>query len=273
MMAFAAVAVQANGVQSNYYLETMVIFDTDLVPVGVDNRCTGCISNRIEDFEGPMIESNRAIKGFGGSRTTGIMIGTLAWRWMDNAGREHKFLIPKSFHVKGGNVRLLSPQHWAETQKGTKPIQGTGSETDARQVTLFWNQRKNKLTILLGKSDNVATFLSAAGYQKCSAFLAEADMSIEEEQRAPAALCMPTQVISNNEDDGDTEENAYEEDEVVYERESESSEGGDEGGTSPITTTFDLDDWAHRRFGCEHSVYIPGDDWALSRHDKLVIPT
>jgi hypothetical protein len=109
-------------------------------------------------------------------------------------------------------------------------------------VTLFWNQRKNKLTIPLGKSDNVATFLSAAGYQKHSAFLAEADMSIEEEQRAPVALCMPTQVISDDEDDGDTEENAYEEDEVVHKRESESSsEGGDEGGTSPITTTFDLD--------------------------------
>jgi hypothetical protein len=84
MMAFAAVAMQANGVQSNY-LETMVTFDsTDSVPIGVDKRCMGCISNRTEDFEGPMIESNRAIKGFGGSRTTGIMIGTLAWRWMDN---------------------------------------------------------------------------------------------------------------------------------------------------------------------------------------------
>jgi hypothetical protein len=120
---------------------------------------------------GPMIESNRAMKGFGGSRTTGMMIGTLAWRWMDNAGREHKFLIPKSFFVKGGNLRLLSPQHWAQTQKDTEPIQGTGSETDARQVTLFWNQRKNKLTIPLGKSDNVATFLSAAWTPKAFSIL------------------------------------------------------------------------------------------------------
>jgi hypothetical protein len=102
---------------------------------------------------------------------------------------------------------------------------------DARQVSLFWNQRKNKLTIPLGKSDNVATFLSAAGRQNYSAFLAEADVSVEEEQKAPVAPCMPTQVISDDENDGDTEENACEEDEVVHERESESSEGGDEGGT------------------------------------------
>jgi hypothetical protein len=53
---------------------------------------------------------------------------------------------------------------------------------------------------------------------------------------------MPTQVISDDKDDKDTKENAYEEDEVVHERELGSSEGGDEGGTSPITTTFDLDD-------------------------------
>jgi hypothetical protein len=139
MMAFVAVAMQVNGMQSNC-LETMVTFNADSVPVGVDNRCTGCVSNRIEDFEGPMVESNRATKGFGGSRTTGMMIGTLAWKWMDNEGREHKFLIPKSLCVKGGNVRLLSPQHWAQAQKDTKPVQGTGSKTDAQQVTLFWNQ-------------------------------------------------------------------------------------------------------------------------------------
>jgi hypothetical protein len=67
-------------------------------------------------------------------------------------------------------------------------------------------------------------------------------MSVEEEHKAPVALCMPTQVISDDENDGDAKENACEEDEVVHKRESESSNGGDEGGTSPITTMFDLDD-------------------------------
>jgi hypothetical protein len=86
----------------------------------------------------------------------------------------------------------------------------------------------------------VATFLSAAGHQKHSAFLAEADMSAEEEQEAPVALCMPTQVISDHEDNGDNKENVCEEDKAVHERESELSESGDDGGMSPITTTFDL---------------------------------
>jgi hypothetical protein len=55
---------------------------------------------RIEDFEGPLEESNQAIKGFSGSRTTGVKIGTMAWKWLDDEGKdEFKFLIPKSFYV------------------------------------------------------------------------------------------------------------------------------------------------------------------------------
>jgi hypothetical protein len=91
LMAFAAVAMQASE-GSN---DNSVTFDTDSAPVGVDN----CISNQIEDFEGPLLESNRSIKRFGGSRTNKVMIGTISWKWQDDEGMIHKFLIPKSFYV------------------------------------------------------------------------------------------------------------------------------------------------------------------------------
>jgi hypothetical protein len=159
-LAFAAVAMQANGGLN----DNQTAFDTDSSPIGIDNRCTGCISHRIEDFEGPLQESNRAIKGFGGSRTRNIKIGTIVWRWNDDQGKHHKFVIPKSFYVPEGNVRLLSPQHWAQTQKDKKPKQGTGCETLGDKVTLFWNQRKCKLTVPLGEADNVATFTMADGF-------------------------------------------------------------------------------------------------------------
>ena len=197
LMAFTVVAMQASkGIHDN-----AVSFDTDSAPVGVDNRCTGCISNRIEDFEGPLIESNRSIKGFGGSTTKNIMIGTIAWKWQDDEGLIHKFLIPKSFYVKEGNVRLLSTQQWAQTQRDTKPIQGTGSETVANQITLFWNQRKNKLTIPLSKVNNVATYNLAHGYTKFMAFCAEAEVAYAEQQDC-TIISMPAQVVSDNEDSG-----------------------------------------------------------------------
>ena len=76
MLAFAAVAMQAHGPQQN----ASIPFDTDSEPIGVDNRCSGCISHRIEDFDGPLIDSNRSIKGFGGSRMKGVKMGTITWK-------------------------------------------------------------------------------------------------------------------------------------------------------------------------------------------------
>jgi hypothetical protein len=67
---------------------------------------------------------------------------------MEQRPREtpHKFVIPKSFYVPEGNVRLLSPQHWAQhwaqTQKDWKPNQGAGCEMVDDKVTLFWKQQK-----------------------------------------------------------------------------------------------------------------------------------
>jgi hypothetical protein len=54
-LVFATVAMQANG---STIQETKVQFDTDSEPIGIDNRCTGCISHQIEDVDGPLIDSN-----------------------------------------------------------------------------------------------------------------------------------------------------------------------------------------------------------------------
>ena len=55
----------------------VVPFDSDSAPVGVDNRCSACISYIPEDFTGDLEDSDRTVKGFAGSKTTGIKVGTL----------------------------------------------------------------------------------------------------------------------------------------------------------------------------------------------------
>ena len=75
----------------------VVRFDTDSAPVGIDNRCTGCISHIAEDFVGQLRDSDKSIKGFGGSRAPNIKIGTLLWRWMDDNGIE--FNLPYQIHI------------------------------------------------------------------------------------------------------------------------------------------------------------------------------
>ena len=150
----------------------VIRFDTDSAPVGIDNRCTGCISHIAEDFVGQLRDSNKSIKGFGGSRTPNVKIGTLLWRWMDDNGIEFKFTIPNSYYVPSGGVRLLSPQHWAKTQLGSSRNEqhGTLSQTTSKDITLMWNGRKNKLTVPLLKESNVGTFHLAPGYDKYEEF-------------------------------------------------------------------------------------------------------
>ena len=58
--AYTVVALEA---KANKRMNT-ARFDTDLAPVGIDYRCTGCISHVAEDFLGPLHDSGKAIKGF-----------------------------------------------------------------------------------------------------------------------------------------------------------------------------------------------------------------
>ena len=93
-------------------------FDTDSSNIGVDNRCSGCISHRIEDFEGNLVETAKSIRGFAGSQVRNVKMGTIRWKWLDDTGVTHTFRIPRSYYIPSGNVRLLSPQHWAKAISG-----------------------------------------------------------------------------------------------------------------------------------------------------------
>ncbi len=120
------------------------------------------------------------IKGFAGSRMTGVKIGTLLWKWLDDQGMEHSFKIPNSYYVPSEGVRLLSPQHWANNQvKGKrKKVAETGtlSQTTSEEVKLFWNDRRSCLTVPLSRGSNVATFYLAPGYDRYNQFCMNAEI-------------------------------------------------------------------------------------------------
>jgi hypothetical protein len=91
--------VLAMNVQATIASERYTPFDTDTAFVGIDNRCSGCISHDPSDFVGPLKPSGKVIKGFGGSRTTNVHMGTLGWTWEDDQGAKHTFTIPNSYYV------------------------------------------------------------------------------------------------------------------------------------------------------------------------------
>ena len=178
-------------------------FDTDTASIGIDNRCSACISHNIQDFDGPVRKVNRQIKGFGGERVMEVYQGTIVWKWLDNEGIRHKFRIPSSYYVPKGKCRLLSPQHWAKTQCGRCPNkEGIGETTYAHKSVLFWDDGKYKLDVYHGPIDNVATFYLAPGYKQFDVFCQQAQVDYDEILQRPIEA-KSTLISDDEEEDGD----------------------------------------------------------------------
>jgi hypothetical protein len=135
-------------------------FDTDSIAIGIDNRCTACISDRREHFIGDLKPGKKMIKGFHGEKETSVMSGTIRWRWLDGNGSQHQFDIPNSYYIPDGECCLLSPQHWAQTQLKESGLRAW-EITDGEGCTLCWDGGTSALHVPLGERDNVATFMLA----------------------------------------------------------------------------------------------------------------
>ena len=142
-----------------------VLFDSDAKQIGIDNRCSACISHDINDFVGPVTKTKKIIRSFGGNNQMKVYQGTITWSWADDDGNQRKFRIPNSYYVPDGRSRLLSPQHWASSQPKETYAQGRWhSSTHADRCVLHYGT--SKLTVPIGKVDNVATFYSTSGFKK-----------------------------------------------------------------------------------------------------------
>ena len=167
-------------------------FDTDTAMIGIDNRASGCFSHVASDFVGDLRECHRTVKGFGGTSTSNVKMGTLKWSWLDDMGKMHTHHISDSYYSKSGGVRLLSPQHFAQASKDKD---GTGSTTNGNQVQLYWSSKKYKLTIPLSKTNNVATFHLAPGYSEYNMFCMRAITPIRNNANALRSLNPQDEVI------------------------------------------------------------------------------
>jgi hypothetical protein len=186
LLAFTALAYAAEGVDiSQQPLPDM--FDTDTTEVGIDNQATACMSDNIADFVGPLVATNRVVKGFAGHRTSNVQRGTIEWRWADDDGKVTTHRIPNSFYVPDGKVRLLSPQHWASTLPiSRRPLKGVApEETFHDRIVMRWDQGQSTRTILLDKETNVANLSLAPGFNRFNQFCLQAQICDHEEMVNP----------------------------------------------------------------------------------------
>jgi hypothetical protein len=151
--------------------ERKMRFDSDSSTIGIDNRCSRTISGFIDDFIGPLRDTKQRIQGFYGAETRQVKIGTIRLQWDDDDGARHEFKINNAVYVPGCNVRLLSPQHWAQSLKDSTGQ--TGCWTNHKESVLRWNKGKSVKTVPIDDRYNVSTFELASGYNKYMNFLAQ----------------------------------------------------------------------------------------------------
>jgi Reverse transcriptase (RNA-dependent DNA polymerase) len=178
------------------------IFDTDSALIGVDNRASACMSDNIRDFSGTLQPTNRVIRGFAGTKTNNVQMGTIHWRIEDDQGKVTTHIIPNSSYVPDGKVRLLSPQHWAKALPShRRPIKGIAPEmTFHDRVELRWDGNNSVKTIPMDPLTNVATFTLAPDYTDYTAFCAMAGTDdIEDDDDHP--YCMEAEVVSDDENE------------------------------------------------------------------------
>jgi len=166
------------------------MFDTDSNPIGIDNRCSACISHCLDDFVDPPVPTDRIIKGFGGSRTSNVQTGTIKWKWEDDNGQVIEHIIPNSYYAPQAGVRLLSPQHWLNSiLTPREKAHHLGScVTFHNQVLMKWPGHTK--TIVIDPHSNVATFRLAPDYTSYHAFCAEAEVDDAIDEFEP--MCFET---------------------------------------------------------------------------------
>ena len=88
-----AVAVYASTLKAHRVIQ----FDTDSASIGIDNRASGFFSHISKDFVGLLKDSNRIVKGFGGTSTSSVKIDTLKWIWLDDQRKSWTHYISNPF--------------------------------------------------------------------------------------------------------------------------------------------------------------------------------
>jgi hypothetical protein len=149
-----------------------VRFDSDLIPVGVDNHASRCLANDARLFKNlcPFC-SGRVIGIKGGLEIQGQ--GTLVLDVNDDSGRPHRIKIPNSLHLPDLKMCLLLPQHWVQEAGDNYPLSNsTRMENTVNNCTLIWGQGAFCKTIPFDASTNTPIFYTSPKTSAYRAFAA-----------------------------------------------------------------------------------------------------
>jgi hypothetical protein len=131
-----------------------VHFNSDSIPIGVDNHASYCYVNSPHLLDDLVLSNEGSVDGI----TDGLPIkgrGTFKFTIGDDNGRRHNIHIPKSLYIPGMKKCLLSPQHWVQTAADKKTWMGIFDDC----CILLWN--RDQKTIPFSTTTYVPTFFMA----------------------------------------------------------------------------------------------------------------
>ena len=165
----------------------MLTFDTDSAVVGIDNRCTACMSYDRSDFVGELRKTTSAIRGFEGTRVYDVYIGTIQWPFTTDQGDIDIVEIPNSCYVPEAKHRLISPQHWLQQLEKQYPnaSQEPGCYTTAHKCILSWGEYTKTV---YPNAQNVFDVYLADGFEAYEAFCVEHGVDTYDQDIAPDSL-------------------------------------------------------------------------------------
>ena len=234
----AYTAIIAMSTRQNYNVSEAIPFDMDSQMIGVDNRCSACITHVREDMPGELVPCHRSIKGFGGARVWEVWHGTIKWCIEHDAGVRHTLIIPNSYYVPQAKVRLLSQQQWAQACTGVDKNGGAGTMTTATTCTLFWNNKSAFRTIPIDvKGNNVATFYMVMGYQRFHDYCLTTN--IEQYESDPLTQMQVDASLISDDEESDQDENEHTD--MDTDSDTKTSEESEHTEKDPVPRSFDLD--------------------------------
>ena len=124
-------------------------FDSDSFPLLVDNGASAPITNTQDDFIDTPTPVCNKVNGILG-HTIATLKGTVKWKFEDDSGRIHLFMLKNTYLIPNTATWVLSAQHLAQQAKHNFPLPaGTGEFTMDKSMILTCNQHHYKKTIRL----------------------------------------------------------------------------------------------------------------------------
>ena len=148
-------------------------FNSDSMPIMVDDGASACITNTMEDFVGKTQCINQKVNGIAGNAQATCQ-GMVHWQIEDDDGVQHTLKIKGCYYIETIPTRIFSPQYFAQLSNDHTPLpEGMGAIMLSRNITLFWHQHHFTKTIPLDPKMNVGLTYLVPGANRFKAFLVD----------------------------------------------------------------------------------------------------